>query len=302
MALLAGCSHVQEMQAVYLTPAGSVNFRKGSGIRVAVTGDRKLADGTLLAALRKEIASNGQYPLDRERPDYWIFLTEEGAFHKDNAREAAANRKVFMTTRENDSGGENLISTTDAVSSSAVRHLTAGVYRARDLAPMTYIDLIVSDGDFAPESVRDEQAYASLFANQILGRLQEAFLTGKRPLPTLLPKGVDTIMVMELSRGNKAKVIARAKQIIPEKTAEVIARLEKAEEAGEREALEAKLRNHYMLALAEELDDCSAANLRRLHARHVAILSSTDDAGLKEAIPDTLARIEQKLEFLNSLK
>ena len=69
----------------------------------------------------------------------------------------------------------------------------------------------------------------------------------------------------------------------------------------EEEEQETKLCNYYMQALAMEVNELKPENLKKLHAQHLAIMNLTTDDGLKTACPNTLARLEAKLNMLQAL-
>lgn len=298
---ISGCSSVNWENVGYVSPANEVNLKANPSIKIIAVGNKEMMS-PVVSKIRGEFAKSGQFKLDAETPDYWIVLKGARKFRADDSKAIPFNKKVEKVARKNDAGGQEYIQRTDHNSSTATALLSIAVYGVKDLSPVYYFDVALYDADFKTGNVRAESDYNSAFEKQIIAKIKDAFLTQKRDVETALPKNADGSMKKSLLAGNAKAVIERAKQIIPQDFDAFMKDIVAGKYKDKKDEMESKLSNYYILALAQEIGNFEPANLKKLHAQHVAILNQTKEDGLTIACPNSLARIESKLKLMQALK
>lgn len=301
IAAITGCSSVEWNEISYASPGNEVALEPGAKVRVFAAGEKDTMM-PVVKTIMKEFSETEQFKIDLEDPDYWVVVNGGSKFHADSAEEATHNKKVFVTQKGNDSGGEDVLVTTDNKSSTSAMVVSIAIYSVKNLAPVYYFDVPIYDADFkgASQAIKDEDGYRTMFSDQIVKKIKDAFLDQKRGVKTALPKKADETMKNALLRGDVKAVVERAEKILPGDFNAYIEEISKGNYASKEEK-EANLRNYYVLALAKEINNFGVKNLNELHAQHVAILKFTDDSGLETACPNSLARIEAKLRQMRAL-
>ena len=298
---ISGCSSVNWENVGYVSPANEVNLKANPSVKIIALGDKEMMS-PVVGAIEREFAQSGQFKFDKETPDYWIILNGARKFRADDSKAIPFNKKVEKKARKSNAGGQEFIQKTDHNSSTATALLSVAVYSVKDLAPVFYFDVALYDADFKRGNVRGKSEYNSAFEKQIILKVKDAFLTQKRDIETALPKNADSDMKKALLSGNAKAVAERAKQIIPQDFDSFMKDIVAGKYKDKCDEMESKLSNYYILALAQEIGNFEPANLKKLHAQHVAILNQTKEDGLTIACPNSLARIESKLKLMQALK
>lgn len=298
---ISGCSSVSWENVGYVSPANEINLEANPSIKIVAVGNKAMMD-PIVAAITSEFAKSGQFKMDAVTPDYWIILNGERRFRVDDAKTIPFNRTVEKVVQQNDAGGYEYMRTVDHNSSAAAALLSVAVYGVKDLSPIYYFDVAMYDADFKGGNVRGEVDYNKAFDSQIMSKIKDAFLTQKRSIETALPKNADGDMKDAIRKGDVKAVQTRAKQIIPQSFDDFMKDIVAGKYKDNADEMEGKLSNYYILALSQEIGNFEPANLKKLHALHVAILNQTKGDGLAIACPNSLARIESKLKLMQALK
>lgn len=298
-AVISGCASVDWVNVGYASPASEINLKANSSVRIIALGNRAMTV-PITAAVAAEFARSGQFRTDAETPDYWIVLNGDRRFRADDADARLFNRKVEKLTHRDADGGHEYIRTTNHNSSSAAAVLSVAVYEVKKLSPVCRFDIVVYDSDFKGGNVRNAGEYNRAFSRQIVLKIKDMFLTRKRRVETALPMNADRVMRKALETGDMPSLRQRADQVVPQSFDEFMKDIASGRYKGKTEELEQKLSNYYVLAVAEEVDNSAPAALKRLHARHMAILNQTSADGLVTACPNSLARIENKLKLMQA--
>lgn len=306
MFLCCSCSTIEWVDVGYLTPASDVPLKKSPVVDI-VCVDKNEMTSTIAQSVKKLFAESDQFTIaDSEKsPDYLIVLSGESQYRKDTENEKTYNKVVTKIAEKNDSGGEEKILVSEYDSSASSGVINVAVYSIKNLSPIASFDISGYDSEFKPKSegIRDAAAYDEVLFSQIVEKLNDAFSIQKRISSTVFPERGDSELKRLVKAGRTADALERAKNIQPLEFDAFVQNINDGKYAeGDKwyssvnALVEEKLCNYYVIAIAEEIDDYSPANLKRLHDRHLAILNLTNDDDLMLACPDSLARIERKLK------
>jgi len=336
VALITGCASVDTAKVNFMTPGNDgIALAPGSKIKLVSTGNQEICKAIQMILARefqtvaeqniqnavelaqregKEVqkakaqAETEQIQLSDANPDYWLFISINNEYRKDDANVKGYNRSAVRLKEENQSGGREVIKLTDPSmtgSSAAVVNMT--LYSVHGLVPIHSFDITIYDSEKTKDTLRDESLYLRLFAIESVKRIKDGFLTMEREMTVLIPPNANKSLVSALKAKGSNKMQEAAKNLNLSALDKFLEEINKLEEQHKPKLFDdskivAKMANHYVYAIDFESCNLDTRSLRLAQRCYLAILKNTHDSLLAEACANSLARVERKLELLESVK
>ena len=335
-AFITGCASVDTAEVNFITPGNDgIAFAPGSKIKLVSNGNQKVCETVkqILSVEFQKVADKNvqnavalaqsqgkdiqkakakaeaeQILLSDVNPDYWLFLSIDNEYRKDAANIAEYNRRAVRSKVEDQSGGREIVKLSNPLltgSSAAIVNMT--LYSVHGLVPIHSANITIYDSEIAKDALKDESQYLKLFAMESVKRIKDSFLTMEREMKVLLPPNANGNLVSALKAKDKNKIqeVAQSLNLTSlDKFLEEIKELEaqhNTKSFSDSKMIE-KMANHYVYAIDFESNHLDTRSLRLVHRCYLAMLKNTQDNSLAEACANSLARVEKKLELLESVK
>lgn len=334
--LMTGCASVKTTQVNFVTPGNDgIAFASGSKIKLVSNGNEKACDAikrilahefqavaeknvqnavALAQSQGKDIqkaktkAEMEQIQITDANPDYWLFVSIQNEYRKDPANVTEYNRVVKRSKVENDAGGREIVESSGARMSGAVAAVVnMTLYSVHGLVPIHSFDIAIYDSEMTTETLKDESQYLKKFVGESVKRIKDGFLTMEREMTIMYPPNADKKLVAALKskNGKMMQAVAESLNLSPlDKFLEEINAMEEQnnpKQFSDSKMVE-KLANQYVYAIDFESRNLDTRSLRLVHRCYLAMLKNTNDKLLVEACANSLARVEKKLELLESVK
>lgn len=334
--LMTGCASVETAKVNFVTPGNDgIAFAPGSKIRLVSNGNERMCDAlkrilahefqavaeknvqnaVALAQSQGEDTQKAKAKAEAEQiqitdanPDYWLFVSIQNEYRKDTANVTEYNRVAMRSKIESDAGGRENVKSSGALLSGAVAAVAnMTLYSVHGLVPIHSFDITIYDSEVTKETLKDEGQYLKKFVHESVKRIKDGFLTMEREMTILYPPNADKKLVTALKAndGNMMQAVAESLNLSPlDKFLEEIKALEEQnnpKQFSDSKMVE-KMANHYVYAVDFESRNLNTRSLRLVHRCYLAMLRNTDDKLLVEACANSLARVEKKLEMLESVK
>lgn len=334
--IITGCASVKTAKVKFITP-GNDGVALASGSKIKIVSNRndevcnsiknilmhefqEIANKNVKNAVKvaqekgedpqkaQAKAESEQILISDANPDYWLFLSFNSEYRKDGAEVTDYNRIAMRVKEENQAGGREVIKLSQPYQTgSAAAVVNMVLYSVHGLVPVHSFGITIYDSEFAKDALKNEGQYLKLFAIETVKRIEDGFLTMEREMTVLIPPSANGKLESALKSkdSNKMKEVAMNLKLSPlDKFLEEINALEakhKPELFNDSKMLE-KMANHYVYAIDFESRNLDTRSLRLAQRCYLAMLKNTNDDLLAEACANSLARVERKLELLESVK
>ena len=336
VALSTGCAKIGRAKVNFMTPGNDgIAFAPGSKIKIVSNGNEEVGRAIRIILIRefqavaeknvqnaialaqsqgkdaqkaKAKAESEQIQISDVNPDYWLFISINNDYRKDDANVAEYNRRTYKTKDENQSGGREVIRLTGPLTTaSSAAVVTMTLYSVHGLVPVHSFDIAIYDSEISKDSLKDEKQYLKQFAMESVKRIMDGFLTMEREMTVLLPRTADKRLIAALKTkdSNKLQEIATSLNLTAlDQFLEEINALEEQHKPKlfNNGKMVRKMANHYVYAIDFESKNLDTRSLRLAQRCYLAMLKHTQDKFLAEACANSLARVERKLELLESVK
>lgn len=282
---LCGCPTVEKANYKVMSYA-EIPLNKGASVRVMADREENVWAARALAdALAASDAFNVTY---NEKADYWFVLAGTEAY-RDKITVPVTVKKVEETLTV----GQDVLVETKHNVASAARELAIAVYDAKNLAPIHYMTVAIHDGDNSEETTRDQAAYATQFADEVMERVKDAFLTQEKDVEISIPLEANADLRDAFKEGNYERFNEIYKGMDEINIADYVESIRN--ETCEDDNIDETLANYHLHLLVTEATDKNVATLKKLQKEHLMLLQVSQAEGLIEAVPVALARIEYQL-------
>lgn len=286
IALLGGCASFDDVDYT-VTSFAEVPLKAKAQVKVVAKDAalRSVAD-----SVKKNFARSGAFKVVDDKADYWFVLSGSGQYVN-----GAPQNRISVSVRENESGGCQVLTPVSMNQASSAKGVSVAVYDARTLAPVTYIDIPVYSGDNTAKVVRGEAAYDAALANEVVERIQDAFVTSSKTVQTPVPRVADVLLRELFAKMDYKGIVAAYERNRVDLAKLCVALRNKTYEGKDADT---KLGNHYLYLLAREAQTLDTDELKKIRDEQMMILEATEEDGLATAVPVALARLEYKLANL----
>ena len=281
---MGGCASV-EMAQYTVTSFPEVPLNKDAKVQIVANGK---AMEPVVETLKAEFAKNGGFKVVDGKANYWFVVSGLEDYVKSEPQTV-----LTVAKQEDAAGGKEVLTPATRNLASAAKGVSIAVYNAKTLAPVHYFEIPIYTGDNTAGAVRDGAVYSKAFAQDVVERVKDAFLTQSKDVQTPMPKKADgNLRELFAKRDYKAFLEAYKKIgcIDLKKFAEDVRT-----GAYQEGDVPQKLANYYLYLLVKETKTNDPDELKGVMEAHRIILRTSDDDGLAESVPVALARLEYKL-------
>ena len=336
IAFIAGCASVDKAKVNFITPGNDgIAFAPGSKIKLASNGNQEACEAIkrILAQEFQAVAEKNvqnavalaqsqgkdvqkakakaeaeQIAITDANPDYWLFLSINNEYRKDTVDVSAYNRAAVRSKVENQAGGREVVKLSDPhLTGAAAAVVNMTLYSVHGLVPIHSFDITVYDSEVAKGTLKDEGQYLKKFVAESVKRIKDGFLTMEREMTVLLPPNANGKLVAALKAKDSGRMQAAAESLNLSPLDKFLEEINALEEQNKPKLFDdskvvEKMVNHYVYAIDFESRNLDTRSLRLAHRCYLAMLKNTHDDLLAEACANSLARVERKLELLESVK
>lgn len=296
--LFVGCSSVTWKNVSYCTPASTISLPKQSKIKIISMEKNKLQE-LIVKTLQEEFTKSGQFIIVEDSPDYLISISSKDSYRIDDRGAIEYNQCVYKAVDVNEHSGKDIIKTKTSLSSTATKLVLVSLYKVNNLAPITTFEIIINDSDYDVGTIRSELSYHEKFANETVLKIIDSFLEKNVNILTAFPNNANIEFVAAVKGSDKNRISELKKELIPQEFNEFVAEIKEGKYVENEEEMELKLSNYYVYNVSEEGNTLSVDKLEELYKNNMMILAISKEDGLKEAVPNTLARLEKKINLIN---
>ncbi len=257
----------------------------------------------LVKILRDVFSRTKQFVVVDQDADYWMIVNDLSDVRTDMREQLPFTVKVEKSAvgvQDDQPGAAHEVLVEKRLASHTLaKGVSVAIYEARNLTPVYYFEIPVYNG--AIQTVGGEKAatkseLAKELAGQIVVRVKDVFITQVKNISTPIPDEASSEIRKAMSSKDAAKNVPMvASKTIPQNFAEFLKDVQAGKYQDQQDALDRKLSDYYVLAIAREIGCLDAKVLKELHAQQVAILQYSTLDSLAFACPVALARLEYKL-------
>ena len=306
-----GCSTGHWEEVSYVSPSSRSLPAVNPKVQVVAIGKKKSElNKFLVNSLKTRLNKDGKTTVVDKDPEFIISIDSFVEGRKDSEAEKKFNTVYVMSQKEQKNAkgevvrGHDVLRTINKQGTSAVMITAVTLYDVRNLEPIGYFTVTAYDSDFVTDNkkCRTPEELEKKLSQQILKKLTEIFVSGKKPLKTYIPKNVNKYLWQKLVSGKSTEVMRDIEQKLGEAS---LARIKKDIKKGifnDKNDQENALSLYYLYLLAKEQNDASAKNLKHLYQEHCKLISMTSNDGLITACANTLGRIRRKWQNVSKEK
>ena len=285
--LMSGCATV-EMAKYKALSLPEVALSSGAKVKF-VAGNDDVSE--LTADTAKAFAGRKDMTVVEEDADYWFVLN--GLYDYKDGGKVSRTMKV-KKEREDGSGGSDVIVNEVLNAESAAKGVSVAVYDARNLAPVTYFEIPIYTGGVSVKPSKGKTSFDAAFSANVVERIKDAFLSQEKEVQVPVPLTADKGLREAFARGDYKGFMAKYKSLGPVDLPKLHEQVRRGEEIP-KEVVEQKLSNYYLYLLVREAVNRNPDSLKKALAEHLMIMETGDYAGLTEAVPTALGRLEMTL-------
>lgn len=285
-ALLGGCAVVDKV-SYPVTSFAEIPLKDKAKIKV-VAGSP--AAEKVAKSLRDAFGKEKSCSVVESGADYWFVVD-----NAEQARGVTKAKAVSVVSEPTGNGSQEVLKESELALSSAAKAVNVAVYETRTLAPVHYLEVPMYDGDLGSKA-RADKAYADAFAKDVVERVKDAFLTQEKKVDVPVPLKATKEILDQMAKGQYAAVVSsydKKKIDIKKVNKEMV-------EGTYKGDIDVKnmFADYAVYLMAKEAQTSDPEELEKLRAEQLFIIENCDDAGLAEAVPVALARLDYKLAHL----
>lgn len=282
---LYGCRAV-ETAPYSVTSYAEIPIRSKAIVRVMADSENQAVAQAFSALLEKET----NIKLAEQDADYWIVLRGAGAF-----REPVQASVTSRVEQDGETGGEEVLISKSVNVASAARELAIAIYDAKNLAPVHYATVALHDGDNSEEATRSREVYVAQFADEVLERVKDMFLTQEKEVNITIPLEASADLREAFKAGDYNRFLLTYKEKGTLNLAQYVESIRN--ESCEDDNIDERLANYHLYLLVKEAKQKDAKSLQSIKSEQLMLLQASKAEGLVATVPVALARIEHQLKY-----
>ena len=287
--LLAGCAINKEINV--MMPA-EINLNAGSSLKViAAPGEKNIQ--WLVEAVEKEIKKDKSLSLaDADKADFYVVLSYKYKYAASNGYD----KQVVKSSQKNGNITKTVHNQKNINTSSAAAFVQCTLYDNKNLAPVNYFYVAEYGDQVVEANVKSSAVYKKELAAAVIEEISKKLATTKRAIDVMRPMGGFNVegICEAFDAGNAAKVKELSAKL-PKPFDKFIEAVKKGEYKAE---LDDYLPDYYLVVIAQEFDDISVANLKKIRRQLSEIIKYTDKGNLEKSVANSISRIDKKLAIL----
>lgn len=292
--ILGGCATVEMAQyKVTSFPEVPLSASEKKPAKLKFVSKDQSLDG-VVSALTAEFGKQKSYKVVSEEADYWFILSGSEQYAK-----GLPHNKISVKVQESQNGGEDVVAKESIQTASAAKIMSVAVYETKTLAPVHYFEIPLYNGE-AAASVKSETEYAATFTRDVVERFMDVFVQQNKDVEIPIPLEADVALRKAFAAKDYSKF--KTAPVDLKKLCSAIAAVEAGTADEAKKALakdaEKKFGDYHLYLLAKEAQTMDVEELKSILDEQLTIIEKTDAAGLAEACPVALARLEYKLANL----
>ncbi len=320
--LFQGCNDVAQpnIPMNFYTPSKLSVVKEGSKIYIQNLHNYKYKSTDLINGINEYFKKDNIFKIvdNIKSADIVIGINTFYSYRTDNSSDTKYNKKYFVkreiyrNSRGKETGGKDLLITSNHSASTATLISTISIYDKKNLEPLVYFNITPTDTStkiFGKDNTlpTSNSQYNEKFTEEVIKKINDLITTKVKKANIFLPNNSNAAYTKLLLNTDFNALYKSSKDLLPSFDVLDIS-VEQYEEINQKASvkgsktqarnMEVDLSNYYIYMIAKESTDLSAANIIKVYKSYKKIIALTKNESLILACANSLGRIEFKADRL----